>query len=89
MGCQRAIAAQIVAQGGDYVLGLKGNQSALQESVEDFFEVATAGDFAAVTHDFHIWSAPRCKSNPLIDRKKQLRPYIRHRCEVPSPALVP
>ena len=28
MGCQTAIAAQIVAQGGDYVLGLKGNQSA-------------------------------------------------------------
>jgi predicted transposase YbfD/YdcC len=53
MGCQRAIAAQIRAQGGDYVLGLKGNQSALQESVEDFFEVATAADFAAVSHDFH------------------------------------
>ena len=47
MGCQRAIAAQIVAQGGDDVLGLKGNQSALQESVEDFFTVATAADFAA------------------------------------------
>jgi len=53
MGCQRAIAAQIIAQGGDYVLGLKGNQSALQESVEDFFEAAAAGDFAAVAHDFH------------------------------------
>ena len=26
MGCQRAIAAQIVDQEGDYVLGLKGNQ---------------------------------------------------------------
>ncbi len=51
MGCQRAIAAQIIAQGGDYVLGLKGNQSALQESVEDFFQVAVAGAFAAVTHD--------------------------------------
>jgi len=25
----------------------------LQESVEDFFEVATAADFAAVSHDFH------------------------------------
>ncbi len=46
MGCQRAIAAQIIAQGGDYVLGLKGNQSALQESVEDFFEVAAKAEFA-------------------------------------------
>ena len=35
------------------MLGLKGNQSALQESVEDFFTVAAAGNFAAVTHDFH------------------------------------
>ena len=51
MGCQRAIAAQIVAQDGDYVLGLKGNQSALQESVEDFFQVALAAEFAAVAHD--------------------------------------
>ena len=53
MGCQRAIAEQIRAQGGDYVLGLKGNQSTLQESVEDFFAIALAGDFAAVAHDFH------------------------------------
>jgi predicted transposase YbfD/YdcC len=53
MGCQRAIAEQIRAQGGDYVLGLKGNQSTLQESVEDFFATALAGDFAAVAHDFH------------------------------------
>jgi predicted transposase YbfD/YdcC len=53
MGCQRAIAAQIIAQGGDYVFGLKGNQSALQGSVEDFFAVAVSADFSAVKHDFH------------------------------------
>ncbi len=53
MGCQRAIAEQIIAQGGDYVLGLKGNQSTLQESVKDFFDVALAGTFAGVAHDFH------------------------------------
>jgi len=34
------------------VLGLKGNQSALLEAVEDFFYVAEAGDFAGVRHDF-------------------------------------
>ena len=51
MGCQRAIAEQIIAQGGDYVLGLKGNQSALQESVEDFFTAARAGEFVGVAHD--------------------------------------
>jgi predicted transposase YbfD/YdcC len=53
MGCQREIAAQIVAQGGDYVLGLKGNQSTMQEAVEDFFSAAQADNFAAVKHDFH------------------------------------
>lgn len=30
MGCQREIAAQIVDQQADYVLGLKGNQGTLQ-----------------------------------------------------------
>lgn len=52
MGCQTAIAAQIIAQGADYVLGLKGNQSAMQEAVEDFWTVARAGDFAHVTYAF-------------------------------------
>lgn len=52
MGCQRAIAEQIVDQGGDYVLGLKGNQSNLQEAVEDFFATAAAHHFAGVTHDY-------------------------------------
>lgn len=36
MGCQRAIAKQIVEQGSDYCLGLKGNQSDLYEATEDF-----------------------------------------------------
>jgi predicted transposase YbfD/YdcC len=52
MGCQRAIVEQIVAQGGDYVLGLKGNQSNLQEAVEDFFAVAQQANFAHVRHDY-------------------------------------
>lgn len=40
MGCQRAIAAQIVAQGGDYVLALKGNQPELLTNVRDSFTLA-------------------------------------------------
>lgn len=50
-GCQQAIATQIRAQGGDDVLGLQGNQSALPTSVEGFFAVAMAGDFAGVAHE--------------------------------------
>ena len=52
MGCQREIAAQIITAGGNDVLGLKGNQSAMQEAVEDFFTVAQSGEFAGVKHDF-------------------------------------
>lgn len=37
MGTQTAIAAQIIAKKGDYVLALKGNQSALHEDVKLFF----------------------------------------------------
>ena len=37
MGCQRAISEQIVEQGGDYVIGLKGNQKTLQEDVSAYF----------------------------------------------------
>ena len=51
MGCQTKIAAQIVGQGGDCVLGLKGNQSTLHEEVEEFFTTASAGEFANVVHD--------------------------------------
>jgi len=43
MGCQRAIAAQITAQGGDYVLALKANQPELLTNVRDSFAL-TADD---------------------------------------------
>ena len=38
MGCQRAIAQQIVDQGGDYVPALKGNQGTLHDDVRLFLE---------------------------------------------------
>ena len=38
MNCQRAICAQIVEQGGDYVLALKGNQGTLHDDVRRFLE---------------------------------------------------
>jgi predicted transposase YbfD/YdcC len=37
MGCQRTIAEQILAQGAEYVLALKGNQPTLEAAVERFF----------------------------------------------------
>lgn len=40
MGCQTAIAQQIVDQGADYLLSLKGNQGTLHQDVKLFFESA-------------------------------------------------
>jgi predicted transposase YbfD/YdcC len=38
LNCQRDIASQIVAQGGDYALALKGNQGTLHDDVRMFLE---------------------------------------------------
>jgi predicted transposase YbfD/YdcC len=40
MGCQKAIAKKIKDKGGNYVFGLKGNQSTLQAEVSNFFNQA-------------------------------------------------
>src|SRR5918999_1434989 len=52
MGCQRAIAERIVEQGGDYVLGLKGNQGSLHEAVEEYFTTAQAANFKNVPYHY-------------------------------------
>jgi len=52
-GTQTAIAEQIVAAEGDYVLALKGNQKGLAEDVTRLFEWAHSIDFAELQHD-HI-----------------------------------
>lgn len=53
MGTQTAIAQQIVAQGGDYVLALKGNQGNLFEDVQQLFDWAKARAFKDIEHDFY------------------------------------
>jgi Transposase len=53
MGCQKEIAAQIIEQGGDYVLALKGNQGQLHEEVVEFFEYAQAKDFQGIPYSYH------------------------------------
>jgi predicted transposase YbfD/YdcC len=51
MGCQKSIARQITAQGGDYVLSLKGNQGKLAEAVEAHFVSARRDGFELLEHD--------------------------------------
>ena len=53
MGCQRAIAEQITAQGADYVLALKDNQPDLLDDVADCFALADAEPYDGVRHDQH------------------------------------
>jgi predicted transposase YbfD/YdcC len=53
MGCQTEIAAQIVAQQGDYVLALKGNQGDLHQDVEQLFDHAHSQNFRGIEHDFY------------------------------------
>ena len=53
MGCQKAIAEQIVERGGQYVLALKGNQSTLAEAVEELFTEADAAEYAGWPMDFY------------------------------------
>jgi predicted transposase YbfD/YdcC len=53
MGCQKEIAKQIVEQGGDYVLALKGNQGNLYKEVELLFEKSKEESFKDLPHDSH------------------------------------
>ena len=46
MGCQTEIAQQIVDEGADYCLAVKGNQPTLHEGIEDFFDEHLEDDFA-------------------------------------------
>jgi predicted transposase YbfD/YdcC len=52
LNCQRAIAAKVIEQGGDYVLALKGNQGTVHEDVSTFFDdPARSAETAQTTVD--------------------------------------
>lgn len=53
MGCQRAIAQQVVDQGGDYVLALKDNQPTLAADVHECFAQARVSGSTDAGHDAH------------------------------------
>lgn len=50
IGCQKEIAEQIIDQGHDYLLAVKGNQENLHEDIAFFFDLCRENDFARVTH---------------------------------------
>ncbi len=49
MGCQREIAGQVVARGGDYVLAVKDNQPTLYAEVERLEEAALANEYTGAS----------------------------------------
>jgi predicted transposase YbfD/YdcC len=53
MGCQKAIAAQIVSAGADYVLALKDNQETLHNDVQQLFLDGLENNFAGMEHHYH------------------------------------
>lgn len=53
MGCQKDIARQIVDQGGDYMLALKGNHPELYRDVSQFFEAQEKEQFRHSHVDIH------------------------------------
>jgi predicted transposase YbfD/YdcC len=53
IGCQKPIAAQIVDQGGDYMLQVKANQPELHEDAKGVFARAAQRGWGARAHDTH------------------------------------
>ncbi len=51
MGCQTKIATQIIQQGADYVLSLKGNQGELHDDVKTFFNSSLAPTIGNISYD--------------------------------------
>jgi predicted transposase YbfD/YdcC len=52
IGCQRAIAEQIVTQKGDYMLQVKANQPELHDDIKKVFENALSRGWGTREHDF-------------------------------------
>jgi predicted transposase YbfD/YdcC len=94
MGCQTAIASQIVDQGGDYVLALKSNQPTLHEDAKLLLDEGIAKGFDG-PHGYHedvdkghgrveirrVWATGDIEWFTGKDRWKGLRTWVAVECE--------
>lgn len=55
MGCQKAIAAKIIAQQSDYALLVKNNQPGLAAAIESFFDTAARTGYQGISHTHAEW----------------------------------
>jgi predicted transposase YbfD/YdcC len=91
MGCQREIAAKVIDQGADYIMGLKGNQGTAHTEVAEFFEDALVTGFRDVQHTFHqttdgsehgrlevrrVWASQQIKWFQDLSKWKGLRSIV-------------
>ena len=76
MGTQKAIAAEIVDQGADYVLALKGNQGTLHQAIIDHIDEQLEGDLAAARE--HV-------TNEKGHGREETRTYL----QLPAPEDLP
>jgi predicted transposase YbfD/YdcC len=68
MGCQTAIAAQIVAADADYVLALKGNHSTLHQDVQLMHQQAQRTQFRHLHHQ--RWQPPVEKDHGRLETRR-------------------
>lgn len=66
MGCQRAIAQEIIKQEADYVLALKENQGLLHAKVKTLLDEAIAQNFKGFSGDCH---RETCKGHGRIEER--------------------
>ena len=59
MGCQKEIARDIVAGGGDFVIAVKDNQPKLREAIGAYFEKHLERDLEDLKYRFHETRASR------------------------------
>lgn len=52
MGCQTEIVEEIINQGADYVISLKGNQGNLHEDIKDYLDWAERIKFKEIKYDY-------------------------------------
>ena len=84
MGTQTAIAKQIIQEGGDYILALKGNQKTLFKDVKKFFKQAIESEWEGIDYSYYdnsgaghhrielrqVWAVPISQVPDLAKRKK-------------------
>ena len=75
-GAQKAIAAEIIEGGADYVLALKGNHEALHQAVIDHIDEQLAGDLAGA-------------QEPVTTEEGHGRQEVRTYLQLPAPAALP